>query len=173
LYRNSFTVDVTVNPAPVGSATHQTICSGSTTNVALNSTVIGTTFTWIAAIQTAPTAAITGFSNGSKNAKCSSHTGTTVGIIHTVTPTANLYRNSFTVDVTVNPIQPLYYHRFQGQTIQQIVLILYLILVTLLEAELMLPLQLVHTAGSYLVRTILVLEFYNQWKSTVGTLVIR
>jgi hypothetical protein len=51
----------------VGSATAQTICSGSTTNVALNSTVIGTTYSWTAAIQTAPTAGtITGFS-GTQN----------------------------------------------------------------------------------------------------------
>jgi hypothetical protein len=104
----AFTVDVTVNPTPVGSATAQTICSGSTTNIALNSTVIGTTFTWIAAVQTAPTAGtITGFSNGTQNTitQSLSNTGTTAGIIrYTVTPTANSCTGtSFTVDVTVNP----------------------------------------------------------------------
>ena len=92
----------------MGSATAQTICSGSTTNIALNSTVIGTTFTWMAAVQTAPTAGtITGFSNGTQNTitQSLSNTGTTAGIIrYTVTPTANSCTGtSFTVDVTVNP----------------------------------------------------------------------
>ncbi|MFB0904093.1 MAG: T9SS type A sorting domain-containing protein [Nonlabens sp.] len=104
----TFTIDVTVNPAPVGSATAQTICSGSTTNVVLNSTVTGTTYSWTAAIQTSPTAGtITGFSNGTQNtiAQSLSNTGTTVGIIrYTVTPTANSCTGTaFTVDVTVNP----------------------------------------------------------------------
>ncbi|SEA91110.1 hypothetical protein SAMN05443667_111142 [Flavobacterium gillisiae] len=104
----AFTVDVTVNPAPIGSASAQTICSGSTTNVALNSTVIGTTFTWIPAIQTTPTGGtITGFSNGSVNtiAQSLSNTGTTAGIIrYTVTPMANSCPGTaFTVDVTINP----------------------------------------------------------------------
>ncbi|MFM7729185.1 MAG: PKD-like domain-containing protein, partial [Flavobacteriales bacterium] len=44
-------VAVTVNPAPVATATPnpQTICSGSAAGVALTSTVSGTTFSWIAA----------------------------------------------------------------------------------------------------------------------------
>ncbi len=104
----AFIVDVTVNPAPVGSATPQTICSGSTTSVALNSTVIGTTYTWTAAIQTTPTAGtITGFSNGTQNtiAQSLTNTGTTAGIIrYTIIPTANSCTGAaFTVDVTINP----------------------------------------------------------------------
>jgi hypothetical protein len=104
----AFTVDVIVYPAPVGSATAQTICSGSTTNIALNSTVIGTTFTWVATVQTAPTAGtITGFSNGSVNTitQTLSNTGTAFGVIrYTVIPTANSCTGTaFTVDVTVNP----------------------------------------------------------------------
>ncbi|MBP2282906.1 hypothetical protein H4V97_001224 [Flavobacterium sp. CG_23.5] len=104
----AFTVDVTVDPAPVGSATAQTICSGSTTSVALTSTVTGTTYAWIAAIQTAPTGgSISGFSNGTQNtiAQTLSNTGTTAGIIrYTVIPTANSCSGAaFIVDVTVNP----------------------------------------------------------------------
>jgi hypothetical protein len=44
----------------------QTVCSGSVTNVALNPTVTGTTFTWTAVILNTPTAGtITGFGSGS------------------------------------------------------------------------------------------------------------
>ncbi|MFE3846811.1 PKD-like domain-containing protein [Flavobacterium sp. LB3P45] len=104
----TFTVDVTVNPAPVGSTIAQTICSGSTTNVVLNSTVTGTTYSWTAAIQTSPTAGtITGFSNGTQNTivQTLNNTGTTAGIIrYTITPTSNSCSGeAFTVDVTVNP----------------------------------------------------------------------
>ncbi|TDD75178.1 immunoglobulin domain-containing protein [Flavobacterium caseinilyticum] len=104
----TFTVDVTINPAPVGSAIAQTICSGSTTNVALNSAVTGTTYSWTAAIQTSPTeGTITGFSNGTQNTivQTLNNTGTTAGIIrYTVTPTSNSCLGlPFTVDVTVNP----------------------------------------------------------------------
>lgn len=104
----TFTVDITVNPAPVGSAIAQTICSGSATNVVLNSNVTGTTYSWTAAIQTTPTGGtITGFSNGTQNTivQTLNNTGTTAGIIrYTVTPTANSCSGAaFTVDVTVNP----------------------------------------------------------------------
>jgi hypothetical protein len=67
----------------MGSATAQTICSGSTTNIALNSTVIGhSVHGWQP--QTAPTAAITGFSNGTQNTVSLSNTRTTAGIRYTV-----------------------------------------------------------------------------------------
>ena len=107
---NTFTVDVTVNPKPVGSASPQTICSGFTSSVALNSTAVGTTFTWTAAQQSGAT--ITGFSN------CGAACGTTIaqlltnttnnnpGVVrYTVTPTSadGCVGNTFTVDVTVNP----------------------------------------------------------------------
>jgi hypothetical protein len=114
----AFTVDVTVNPTPVGSATAQTICSAATTSVALSSTTpaAGTTYTWTAAIQTTPTGGtITGFSNcaaacGSTIAQTLTNTGTSPGVVrYTVTP---FYTNAgqtcpgatFTVDVTVNPV---------------------------------------------------------------------
>ncbi len=107
---NSFTVDVTVNPKPVGSGSNQTICSGATTSVNLNSTIAGTTYTWTAAQQSGAT--ITGFSN------CAAACGTTIaqtltntsssapGVVrYTVTPTSanGCSGNTFIVDVTVNP----------------------------------------------------------------------
>ena len=110
----SFTVDVTVNPNPTGSATAQTICNGGTTSVTLgaNTPAAGTTYSYTAAIQTTPTGGtITGQASGSANpiAQTLTNTGTSAGVIrYTVTPT---YTNagqactgaSFTVDVTVNP----------------------------------------------------------------------
>ncbi|MBK9107113.1 MAG: DUF11 domain-containing protein [Saprospiraceae bacterium] len=105
-----FTVDVTVNPKPVGSATPQTICSGTTTSVSLNSTAAGSTFTWSAAQQSGAT--ITGFSN------CAGGCGTSIsqlltnttnnnsGVVrYTVIPTSanGCVGLAFTVDVTVNP----------------------------------------------------------------------
>lgn len=103
-----FTVDVTINPQPGGSASPQTICSGATSNVALNSTVSGTTYTWTAAIQTVPSGGtITGFANGSGTpiAQTLTNTGTTAGVVrYSVTPSISGCPNAvFTVDVTVNP----------------------------------------------------------------------
>ncbi|MFZ1424963.1 MAG: SdrD B-like domain-containing protein [Saprospiraceae bacterium] len=107
---NPFTVDVTVNPKPVGSASNESICSGGTTNVSLSATVPGTTFTWTAAQQSGST--ITGFSN------CASSCGITIsqtltntsnanpGVVrYTITPTSpnGCIGNTFTVDVTVDP----------------------------------------------------------------------
>ena len=101
-----FTVDVTVNPVPFGSASAQTICSGVTSNVALNSTVTNTTFTWTAALQSG---SVTGFSNctsscGTTIAQALTNTGTGSGVVrYTVTPSfANCTGTPFTVDVTVN-----------------------------------------------------------------------
>jgi hypothetical protein len=108
---NTFTIDITVNPKPVGSASAQTICSGFTTNVALNSTVPASTFTWTATQLSG--AVITGFSN------CGSSCGTTIaqtltnttnnaaGVVrYTITPKSpeGCSGNTFTVDVTVNPL---------------------------------------------------------------------
>src|SRR4030095_323731 len=103
-----FSVNVTVNPNPVGSASPQTICSAAATSVALNSTVSGSTFTCTAAITTTPAGGtITGFSNssGTTIAQTLTNTGTTDGVVrYTVTPTANgCAGTAFIVDVTVNP----------------------------------------------------------------------
>jgi hypothetical protein len=106
-----YTITVTVNPKPVGSATAQSLCSGTAGSVALNSTVAGTTFTWTAAIQTSPSGGtVTGFSNctsscGSSINQTLTNSGTTNGVVrYTVTPTANGCAGTpFTVDVTVYP----------------------------------------------------------------------
>ncbi|MBK6991525.1 MAG: DUF11 domain-containing protein [Chitinophagaceae bacterium] len=102
------TASITVNAVPVGSASPQAICSGATTSVTLNSTIVGTTYSYTAAIQTTPTGGtITGHSGGTANpiAQTLTNTGTTAGVIrYTVTPSANGCTGStFTVDVTVNP----------------------------------------------------------------------
>ncbi len=105
-------ISVTVNQTPVGSASPQTICSGQTTNIPLSSTVAGSTFSWTAAIQTAPSGGtITGFSNcstgcGSSIAHTLTNTGTNTGVVrYTVTnTTASGCTNTFTVDVTVNAL---------------------------------------------------------------------
>ena len=110
----SKTFTITVNPTPVGSASSQTICGGTASNVALSSTVTGTTYTWTAAIQTAPSGGtITGFSNcaatcGTSIAQTLTNTGTTSGVVrYTVTPTANGCAGTpFTVDVTVDVCCP-------------------------------------------------------------------
>ncbi|MBL0119825.1 MAG: hypothetical protein IPP89_12785 [Saprospiraceae bacterium] len=105
---------VTVNPTPVGSASPQTICGGTASNVTLSSTVTGTTYTWTTAIQTAPSGGtITGFSNcssacGSSIIQTLTNTGTTSGVVrYTVIPTANGCPGApFTVDVTVDVCCP-------------------------------------------------------------------
>lgn len=102
----STTTTVTVRQTPVGSASPQTICSAGTSNIALNSTVIGTTFSWTAALQTTPTGGtITGFSNstGATITQTLTNTGSTTGVIrYTIIPTVNSCSGAtFTVDVTV------------------------------------------------------------------------
>lgn len=101
-----FTVDVTVNPIPSGSATAQTICSGAASSVALNAAVTGTTFTWTATLQSGT---VTGFSNcttacGNTIAQTLTNNGAGSGVVrYTVTPAfAGCTGTPFTVDVTVN-----------------------------------------------------------------------
>ena len=109
---------VTVKPLPVGSASPQTICTGGITNIALNSTIAGTTFTWTAT-QISGTA--TGFSSGSGttiaqtllNSSITNPATAGSGIVavvrYTVTPVANGCTGlPFTVNVTVNPAPPVY-----------------------------------------------------------------
>ena len=73
------TVVVTVNPTPTATATpsSQTICSGSTTSIALSSNVPGTTFSW-----TVMESGVTGASDGSGSS-----------IAQTLTTTTQCYRN--------------------------------------------------------------------------------
>jgi hypothetical protein len=109
---NPYTITVTVNPKPAGSATSQAICSNTSANVTLNSTVAGTTFTWTASLITIPAGGtVTGFSNcagscGSSISQVLVNTGTSNGVVrYSVTPVANnCAGNTFTVDVTVYPV---------------------------------------------------------------------
>ena len=100
----SGSVTITVNQPPVVTATpsSDTICSASTTNIALNSTVTNTTYSW-----TVTQTNVTGASAGSGNNI--SQTLTTVGgaygnVIYTITPTANgCVGAPITVQVDVSP----------------------------------------------------------------------
>lgn len=118
---NTCTFTITVKPIPVGWASPQTICSGETTAVLLNSNLPNTTFTWTAQIITPPPGGtITGFSDC--NAACGNLIQQTLvnttmsyptpppnsgpGVIrYTITPVADgCVGNPFTVNVTINPI---------------------------------------------------------------------
>ena len=98
------TFTVTVNPKPVATATPavQTICSGSTTGIALTSTVAGTTFAWTV-VQAGVSGAIAG--SGSSIAQTLTATGVAAGTaVYTITPTANGCSGApITVTITVNP----------------------------------------------------------------------
>ena len=102
---STFTITETVYPIPVGSASSIVICQGASSNLALNSTVSGTSYTWASSVITG---AVLG--NGSCSSGCGTtisdilrNTGTVHGVVeYTVTPTANGCPGSpFTVDVTI------------------------------------------------------------------------
>ncbi|MBI5219320.1 MAG: hypothetical protein HY958_10360, partial [Bacteroidia bacterium] len=100
------TVIITVKPNPVATATpaSQTICSGAATNIALSSTVSGTTFSWTVS----QSAGITGASasSGATINQTLSNSGTSAGTAtYAVTPTANSCNGTIiNVVVTVNPL---------------------------------------------------------------------
>lgn len=104
------TVTITVNPRPVitPTATAQTICSGGSTSIGLQSDITGTTYSWTIAV----TGGVTGASNGSGSniVQTLNTAGTTVGTVeYTITATtpapASCTNSSVTkVLVTVNPI---------------------------------------------------------------------
>lgn len=108
----SFTI--TVNETPAGSATPITICSGYPTDLVLNSTVPGTTFTWTASVTSG---SVTGFTNCSSGS-CGSmitdtltnnltvnpgQNGANAVVRYVVTATKNGCSSTFNVDVTVRP----------------------------------------------------------------------
>jgi len=99
------TVTITVNPVPNVTATPsgQSICSGSTTGIALSSTVAGTTFAWGAPVQTGATGGTSG--SGSSIAQVLTASGTTTGTVtYNVTPTANGCPGTpLAVSITVDP----------------------------------------------------------------------
>ncbi|TAH27128.1 MAG: hypothetical protein EAZ07_02530 [Cytophagales bacterium] len=96
---------VTVNPIPtLNSATNFTICSGETTNIPLTSSTAGATFSW-----TSPAVVnISGNSNGSGNnisQQIDNNAKTSINVVYTVTPTANLCLGvASNITVLVRPI---------------------------------------------------------------------
>ncbi|MEJ1239936.1 PKD-like domain-containing protein [Chryseolinea sp. T2] len=100
---------VTVRPVTQATASPQTICSGSTTSVAITNpnSVVGTTYTW-----TAVASNVTGASAGGGNTiaqTLSSADGVSNGTVtYTITPLANGCAGpSFPVVVTVKPVPVL------------------------------------------------------------------
>ncbi len=105
------TFNIIVNQTPVGSASAQPpICSGENTNIVLNSTVPGTTFTWtVAKVSGADVTGTSACSSDCGNViaqQLTNTTFTTPGVYrYTVTPYANGCTGApFTVNVTVNPV---------------------------------------------------------------------
>jgi hypothetical protein len=111
---DAFTSVITVNPAPVGTATPaaSTICSKGTTSIALANQLAGTTYTWTASNTSGGT--VTGFSNcasacGTTIAQQLFNTSSTAGVVtYIITPTSTngCAGATFTATVTVNP-QPV------------------------------------------------------------------
>jgi gliding motility-associated-like protein len=97
-------VTVQVNPIPVASANAAatSICSASTTDIALTSSVAGTTFSWTV-IQTGVFGSSPG--NGNTIAQTLTTVGNTPGTVdYTITPTFNGCPGApITVTITVNP----------------------------------------------------------------------
>ncbi len=113
---NPITAIITVNPQPVAMATPstQTICNGTTTNIALSSNVVGTTFSW-----TVSEVNVTGATSGSGTtiAQTLTATSTTSGTAtYTITPSANgCTGNPIIVTVTVKLCPPKAPKDFQGK----------------------------------------------------------
>ena len=98
-------VTVTVNPVPVASTSSPTtICSGTSTNIVLNSTVAGTTFNWTIGPVTGGITGATS-SNGTVINQTLFNPGTTSGsVLYTLTPSANTCVGiPLNLSVIVNP----------------------------------------------------------------------
>jgi RHS repeat-associated protein len=99
----NFSVTATVNPLPVVSATGQTICSNTATNISLSSNMAGTTYSWTVSQTNA-----SGGTNasGSTIAQTLSATTTSAGTAtYTVTPSASGCNGSTIAPVvTINPL---------------------------------------------------------------------
>jgi gliding motility-associated-like protein len=97
-------VTVTVNPAPVVTATpsSQAICSGSNTGISLSGNVVGTTFSWtVSQTNVSGASAGTGSTITQTLAATTASAGTAV---YTITPTANACPGTpINVSITVNP----------------------------------------------------------------------
>jgi gliding motility-associated-like protein len=103
-----FNLMVTVNPTPnvIASPTSELICSGSTTNIGLNTTVTGATVTysWTAVVISG---SATGFTNGNGStiAEKITNTGKTQAIVrYSITPAiGSCTGNPITANIFVNP----------------------------------------------------------------------
>ncbi len=98
-------VTVNVNPVPnvIATPVNQTLCSGTTTSIALTSNVGGTTFSWT---DTQTGAAGASSSSGSSISQTLLATGITAGTVnYTITPSASGCPGTpLSVPVTVNPV---------------------------------------------------------------------
>ncbi|QBZ98795.1 PKD-like domain-containing protein [Flavobacterium sangjuense] len=98
------TTNIVINPRPIATATPTaaTICSLGTTNIALSSNAIGTTYTWTST-QTNVTGASS--SSGSTIADTLTATGSTPGsVVYTITPFSGCTGLPVTATITVNPL---------------------------------------------------------------------
>ncbi|MCF6130178.1 T9SS type B sorting domain-containing protein [Flavobacterium sp. AS60] len=98
------TTNIVINPRPIATATPvtATICSLDTTNIALSSNAIGTTYSW-----TSTQTNVTGASSASGNtiADVLTATGTTPGtVVYTITPFSGCTGLPVTATITVNPL---------------------------------------------------------------------
>ena len=99
-------VIVTVNPTPVltPNVANNTICSGTSTNIALNSNVLNTTYAYTAN----PMAGVVGAGSGISNPIIQQLTNNTLNpaqVTYLITPTANGCNGAVvSVTVTINPV---------------------------------------------------------------------
>lgn len=98
------TVTITIDPTPIVTATpsSQTICSGSTTSIALTSNVSGSTFAWTVV----QSGGVTGGASGTGILIADVLTTLTAGTaVYTITPSANTCPGvPIQVTITVNPM---------------------------------------------------------------------
>jgi len=97
------TIDVSPTPIVTENTPKKIICSGETTNIALSSTVVGTSFSWIV-----NASGVTGATAGSGNSILQqlSNVGFTPGTVdYTITPSINgCVGTPIVVSITVNPL---------------------------------------------------------------------
>ena len=102
----SSSVTTVANPLPIGSASNIVICNGDPSNVPLNSTEVGSTFTWTSSVTTGGIIGNNDCTSGCGNAIADvlTNTGYVHGVVtYTVIPTSGLGCTGapFTANVTV------------------------------------------------------------------------
>ncbi|MDO9185785.1 MAG: PKD-like domain-containing protein [Bacteroidia bacterium] len=99
----SVTISVKPIPVVIATPTSQTFCSGGVANIALSSSVVGTTYAWTV-VQTGVSGASPG--SGSTILQTLNATGVVAGTaVYTITPTANGCAGTpLNVTITVNPM---------------------------------------------------------------------